>query len=121
MIVLAHQESRRAKYKRSHQRIIQAAAAGGTPPQDAAFAGADEASTEVACAFADEPPTKRASTEQASDQPEQPILLDEADLQIAEIAQLNAQTAQILQDIGDLPEIDVDGDEEVNVSQELFL
>jgi len=46
----------------------------------------------------------------------QPSLLEEADLQIAEIAQLNAQTAQILQDIGDLPEIDVDGDGEVDVS-----
>ncbi len=51
----------------------------------------------------------------------QPSLLEEADLQIAEIAQLNAQTAQILHDIGDFPEIDVDVDEEVDVNQELFL
>ena len=64
----------------------------------------------------DEPPRKRASTLPASDQPEQSSLHVEADLQIAEIAQLNAQTAQILQDIGDLPEIDVDGDGEVDVS-----
>ena len=110
MIVLAHQESRRAMYKRSHQRIIQAAA--GTPTQDAACAAEDELA-------GDEPPSKRAATTSLREEQNHD---DGVGREIAETSLLNTQSAQHLQDVGDLPENDDDDDEdELDVSQDLFL
>ena len=85
MIVLAHQESRRAKYKRAHQRILKAAA---PVPQDAACAAPAEESD-------DEPAPKR--TGGVSDR--QQTQSDEVNTMIEETELLNRQAEELLNDV----------------------
>ncbi len=121
MIVLAHQQSHRAKHKIAHQRIMRAALAA---PQDAACAGdgpppkrgrakkkraAQTAPQFAACAApdvdaADMPPPKRISlgTLSERDRIHQQAIADEDNIQIPEAALLNAQTEQLLLYIGGL-------------------
>ena len=127
MIVLAHQESSRAKKKRAHQCIMRAAQAA---LQDGACAAPDlgavdepprkrgrskkkrsaqEAPQDAACAapdvdVGDETPPKRLSLGEVAehDRTHQQHSDDEENIQIPEAAQLNAQTAQLLLDLGGL-------------------